>query len=115
LAMLHQRDVKPVGCRVIEPHADACPHLHCCVWLPPEAVTDMQEALNQHFPATTPDEAQARTAGDYTRGPAVKLVSWNPDRGASPVSYVLTYVLKTLRSDRATTDNEEGTEDDRGG
>jgi hypothetical protein len=115
LAMLHQRDVTPVGCRVIEPHADACPHLHCCIWLPPDAVADLQAALNRHFPATTPTEAQARTEGDYSQGPAVKVVTWNPNRGASPVTYVLTYVLKTLRADRAVTDNEDGADADRGG
>jgi len=106
LSVVHQRGTTPIGVRVIEPHTDGCPHLHCCLWLAQDGIRDLTDALDIHFPATTPEEAAARRRGDYTQGPAALVKSWRPGEAASPVSYVLTYVLKTLRSEKAPDDNE---------
>lgn len=113
LSMIHQRGTTPIGVRVIEPHSDGCPHLHCCLWLPAEGVAALTAALDIHFPATTNDETAARLRGDYSQGPAALVKFWRSGENASPVSYVLTYVLKTLRSDNAPADNEPGGGHDR--
>lgn len=115
LAMIHQRDVRPFGVRVVEPHSDGCPHLHCCLFLPADGIEDLARAVDRHFPATSDEEVNHRHAGDFSQGPAAVLKTWEPGGKASPAGYVMKYVLKTLRSEQAPDDNEEGAEGGRGG
>lgn len=90
-----------LGLRVTEPHRDGCPHGHALLYLAADAQVD---ALDEHLQALCPEPVRGRRI-------ASKLVRL--DRGrASPASYVMKYLLKTLPAHEDAAEHADGVERD---
>jgi hypothetical protein len=90
-ALLADRDIATLGLRVWEPHRDGCPHAHALLYVEPEQVGTVDEALRSVCPE--PVQPPLDSEGKPRRV-ASQLVIVDRTR-ASPATYVAKYILKT--------------------
>ncbi|WP_026987329.1 replication endonuclease [Fodinicurvata fenggangensis] len=109
MAWMRQAGNSPFGARVIEPQRDGTPHLHACIWIREEMHDEFLNAIDRHFPTTIEKEKAARSAvdenknekpRDFSAGPAAVVRVVDPSL-SSPTTYIMKYVLKSLRSNSA--------------
>lgn len=84
-ARLAKSEIDLLGFRVVEPHADGCPHLHALLYVEDDLEID---EIDRHLTAICPEPiAGRRIASRLERIDRTK---------ASPASYVMKYILKSL-------------------
>ena len=83
-ALLADRHVRTLGLRVWEPHQDGCPHMHALLYVRPDQIETVDDALIGVCPEPRGGERIASTFEiiDRTR--------------ATPATYVMKYILKAV-------------------
>lgn len=92
-ARMTKGGITPFGMRVLEPHEDGTPHLHILFYVRPGQVRALDRILRAVCPEPVPGKRVA------TKRVATKLKLIRPrkgKRGASPASYMLKYIVKSL-------------------
>jgi len=64
---LNRRDLKYFGVRVVEPHADGCPHWHMMLFMPKNKVQEINAILRWYFIQEDKTELYNRYGPDLTR------------------------------------------------
>ena len=95
--------IELLGLKVVEPHLDGCPHLHCLLY-----VKDISEvgALDRHLQALRPEPVDGERI-------ATKLEILDRTR-AKPASYVMKYLIKCLPAYERASELSDGTCDESG-
>jgi hypothetical protein len=86
-ALLKKSKVRYFGIRTIEPHEDGTPHVHWALWVHPNDVEELERVFRLHYPGLTAKDDIA-----------CKFKDWKKDGKADAASYVMHYVLKTLKN-----------------
>lgn len=86
-AKFDRENIKPFGFRVVEPHADGCPHWHQLLFFPPGAV----KAARFIFRKYAVMEEMEKGARAYR----VKIVAIDRSRG-SAAGYIAKYISKSI-------------------
>ncbi len=81
---LQRLDIEKLGLRVVEAHDDACPHLHALLYVRPDDVAAVDDALM----AIRPEPVAGKRI-------ATKLIRIDQSR-ARAVSYIMKYIVKSL-------------------
>lgn len=93
--------IELLGPRVVEPHADGTPHIHALLYLKTE---NEAATLDRHLRRVCPERVPGRRI-------ASKLVHIDRKR-ASPASYVMKYILKSLPAWEQAAEHADGVERD---
>jgi hypothetical protein len=80
-----KRGIPLLGIKMIEGHKDGCPHVHAILYLPEGKSDEVDAILQRYFPE--PVEGQRV---------ATKFVHIDPAAGATPTTYLMKYLLKTV-------------------
>lgn len=94
LCLMRHHDIRPFGIRVVEPHEDGCPHLHGLLWCEPNHRAAIEAILRRSFPA---DGGSADAALQIKRWETRESREGRRAIAGDPASYIMTYVLETLR------------------
>lgn len=85
------------GLKVIEPHKDATPHMHALIWVP-RTYDDGESSINlvtRHLQEVLPGEHATKIEEISADAAAAKGKNTRP---ATPSTYVLKYILKSLNA-----------------
>jgi hypothetical protein len=91
-AQLGREGIKPIGFRVAEPHADACPHWHLLLFVERKHVSRMIAVFKEHCYREDADELKhwkAQRARFYSK-------SIDPTKG-SAAAYMAKYIAKNVQ------------------
>lgn len=108
MCLMREHGVRPFGVRVVEAHEDACPHLHAILWCNPDHRTAIERALRKQFPA---NGGSADAALKVKRWEDRAKRSGRGEKASDPASYVMKYVLKTVKADAAGGDSDVDSHD----
>lgn len=85
---LKNRNIKPYGVRIVEPHADATPHWHLMLWTKPEQVRELKRIFWQYALAE-----DGKEKGAWRHRCTFKMI--DPKKG-SATGYIAKYISKNI-------------------
>ncbi|EKN4799382.1 replication endonuclease [Yersinia enterocolitica] len=88
-AALRNQDLRPYGFRVIEPHHDGTPHLHCCLFMLKEQRPKILKILRRYFIAEDREELGKNLTARF------KVEYIKPSKGTA-TSYAAKYISKNI-------------------